>query len=131
MILVDTSAIVALNDTRDPNHQSAVGFFETIVASAEPILIHNYTISETVSVLQRRKGFQDAARFLESIAAWETHWVSPDEHHDACALFVSRGLRRLSLADCVSFVVMRRLAIFTAFAFDSDFTREGFKQYGL
>lgn len=45
----------------------------------------------------------------------------------AAAALVAAGRRSLSLVDCVSFEVMRRLAISTAFAFDRDFARVGFQ----
>ena len=40
-----------------------------------------------------------------------------------------RGRRRLSLVDCMSFVVMGKLGVTQAFAFDADFEREGFQLY--
>ncbi len=35
--------------------------------------------------------------------------------------------RRINIVDAASFTVMRELGLETAFAFDSDFAREGFK----
>ena len=40
-----------------------------------------------------------------------------------------RGRRGLSLVDCMSFIVMRKLEVRQAFAFDADFEREGFEMY--
>jgi predicted nucleic acid-binding protein len=45
-------------------------------------------------------------------------------------LLASRGKRGLSLVDCTSFVLMRRLGVETALAFDEDFRGEGFRVYG-
>ncbi|HYT77414.1 MAG TPA: hypothetical protein VEL79_21840 [Vicinamibacterales bacterium] len=39
------------------------------------------------------------------------------------------GRRRLSLVDHVSFLVMRRRKVSTAFAFDPDFTSAGFQLF--
>ena len=52
--------------------------------------------------------------------------MDPKLHEAAVSAFLAaRGA--LSLVDCVSFEVMRRLAIPTAFAFDRDFERAGFR----
>ena len=39
----------------------------------------------------------------------------------------SPGARRVSLVDCVSFATTRELRLDTAFAFDRDFTDQGFR----
>ncbi len=44
-------------------------------------------------------------------------------------LWRRRSKRNLSLVDCVSFVVMRRLGIKEFLGFDDDFIREGFKPW--
>jgi len=41
-------------------------------------------------------------------------------------LLISANLRKLSLVDCTSFVLMRRLGVETAFAFDQHFVEQGF-----
>jgi hypothetical protein len=55
------------------------------------------------------------------------HWVIGRDHEEAVRLPASRGKPTLSLVDCVSFVLMRKYRITTAFAFDEDFEREGFQ----
>jgi predicted nucleic acid-binding protein len=49
------------------------------------------------------------------------------DHEEAVRLPASQGKPTLSLVDCVSFVLMRKYRITTAFAFDEDFEREGFQ----
>jgi predicted nucleic acid-binding protein len=49
------------------------------------------------------------------------------DHEEAVRLPASRGKPTLSLVDCVSFVLMRKYRITTAFAFDEDFERGGFQ----
>lgn len=52
------------------------------------------------------------------LAPIDVHWVDPDVHAAAAAALLAAGRRDLSLVDCVSFEVTRRLAPSTAFAFD-------------
>ena len=49
---------------------------------------------------------------------------------EAAALLRERNRRKLSLVDCMSFVIMRKYAVTTALAFDSDFRAEGFDVFG-
>ncbi len=130
MILLDTSAIVALANDRDPNHARAKERMSRCLAEGEELLIHNYIVAEAVAVLQRRIGNRPALGFLEQVAGFEMHWLTPEDHAEAVALFVQRNRRGLSLVDCASFVVMRRYGVTHAFAFDADFEREGFALYG-
>ncbi|MDP2857839.1 MAG: VapC toxin family PIN domain ribonuclease, partial [Bacillota bacterium] len=43
------------------------------------------------------------------------------------AALLTAGRRNLSLVDCVSFDVMRRLGMEKAFAFDAHFAEQGFQ----
>ena len=48
-------------------------------------------------------------------------------HRAATSAFLAAGRRSQSLVDWVSFELMRRRGIDTAFAFDRDFVAEGFQ----
>lgn len=129
MIFLDTSAIYALADTADPNHTQAKDLFHRALEDREIFLVHNYILIESASLLQHRLGLETVLRFLRESGAFRTHWVTPQDHHQGVELLVGRGKRGLSLVDCVSFVVMRRLGVEEALAFDADFAREGFELY--
>ncbi len=53
-------------------------------------------------------------------------WVEEGVHWEAWDLLVGRSRPKLSLADCATIVVARRLDA-PVFAFDEDFTLEGLK----
>ena len=130
MTLLDTSGIVALANGRDPYHARAEAAMERCLAEGEELLIHNYIVAEAAAVLQRRIGNRPALAFLEQVASFEMHWLTPEDHAEAVDLFVRRNRRGPSLVDCASFVVMRRYGVTHALAFDPDFEREGFAVYG-
>lgn len=129
MILLDTSAVYAWSDPRDPNHAAAVQFLRCILDSGEPVLIHSYVVAEATALLQTRLGLAAAMAFLNDLARLQVHWIGPEDHREAVELLQARSRRQLSLVDCASFVVMRRLGMTQAFAFDSDFEREGFSLF--
>ena len=131
MILFDTSAALALVDSRDPNHSRAARYFEDTESENDPFLTHNYVITEATALIQRRIGLAQAIRFQDQIIAnIEIHWVTSAEHHVAFEILRLRNRRRLSLVDCVSFLVMQKYRCNTAFAYDSDFETEGFNLVG-
>ncbi len=92
----------------------------------EPLITHNYVVAECVALMQRRLGLQAALAYIKGTRLLTVHWVTRSEHDEAVELLEQRGRRRLSLVDCVSFVVMRELGVNAALAYDSDFEREGF-----
>jgi predicted nucleic acid-binding protein len=127
LILLDTSAIYALADRGDPNHRVAVERLRQVEAQGHTLFVHSYILAESTALLQRRLGLAVALRFLEDARAFWIHWVIGRDHEEAVRLLASRGKPTLSLVDCVSFVLMRKYRITTAFAFDEDFEREGFQ----
>ena len=129
MIFLDTSAIYALADTGDPNHEQALGLFARVIGAGEAILTHNYVVVEAVALLQNRLGMSSALRFLGDVNDFQVHWINSDDHQRAVVLLEERGRRQLSLVDCVSFVVMGRYGVDQALAFDRDFEHEGFRLY--
>lgn len=123
MIFLDTSAFYALVDEHDINYRRANELFEQILE--ERLLTHNYVITESISLIQRRLGLALAASFEMTTRNFEVVWVSQEIHREAVTRWAN-GRRTLSFVDTVSFVVMKRYEIDTAFAFDSDFVAAGF-----
>ena len=129
VIFLDTSAIYALADAGDPNHERARELFGRALEAEEDLLVHNYILVESVALLQSRLGLEQALRFLRESEEFRIHWVTPQDHRQGVDLLERRGRRGLSLVDCVSFVVMRRYGVEEALAFDTDFEQAGFKLY--
>lgn len=127
MIFLDTSAIYAWADVADRNHRIAIRRLQVILDGGEDLLTHNYVLVESTALLQARLGVPAAIKLATDSAAFLIEWVD-DELHAAAVRELNRSKqRRLSLVDHVSFLVMRRRAVTTAFAFDADFTSAGFR----
>ena len=89
MLLLDTSAVYALADARDPNHERAAGLLEVALAAGEGLLVHSYLISEAANLLQHRMGIDAALAFLDGIDSYQVHWITLEEHDVAVALLSS------------------------------------------
>lgn len=91
------------------------------------LLTHNYVVVEAVTLVQRRLGPDAARDLLEAVLPpIDVVWVGEELHEAAVAAFLAGVRRKISLVDWVSFELMRRRGIETAFAFDRDFARQGF-----
>jgi predicted nucleic acid-binding protein len=126
-VLIDTSALYALADADDPAHGEAAGVMASVRSSGEDLLTHEYVLVETIALVQRRLGMAVLRRLLDDLLpVIDVAWVDPELHLEAREALLAAGRSGVSLVDLVSFLVMRRRAIRTAFAFDDDFAREGF-----
>lgn len=124
--LVDTSALYALLDEDDQNHEAAAAWFATVDAG-EVLVSHSYVVVETAALVQRRLG-ADAVRTLFDalIPAMSILYVDDVLHSRAVAAYLAALRRHVSFVDWVSFQLMRDAALDRAFAFDTDFARERF-----
>lgn len=127
MIFVDTSFWVALRLARDEHHEAAA---DVLDRHADDGLVTSSAVrGETWTYLRRRAGHASAVDFLDVLAASPRVQVADvDEAIDAEALrwLRRRDEREYSYVDATSFVLMRRLRIREALAFDGDFAAAGF-----
>lgn len=127
-IFLDTSAVYALADRADGNHERAKEILAGIVARGDSVVTHDYVLVESAALLQRRLGGSLAAEFLDNaLRFFEIVWVDHTAFESALDHLRLNRRRRLSFVDRVSFAVMKDRKIETAFAFDDDFAKEGFK----
>lgn len=126
-IFLDTSAIYALINRKDPDHNKAKGFLDGFKGKA---FITNYIFTETMSLVNARLGHERAIIAGETLlksSYIERVWVTPADEKEAWSLFVSRDDKSYSFTDCTSFVVMKRLKIKRCLTFDEHFKQEGFE----
>lgn len=127
MIYVDTSAFLSIFNTKDLNHKSAAIEWEKLVYSKESLICTNYVLLETFSLLQNRSGMMAVSVFQEDIIpVIKIEWVTVEIHNIGIKSLITANRRELSLVDCISFEVMRNLAIKKVFTFDKHFKEQGF-----
>ncbi len=126
MIFVDTSALFALLNPDDDANQRARRSWEAALALRESLVTTNYVEVEAISLLQRRAGMAAIARLRQALRPCRVHWIDRELHVAATELFLEQNRRKLSIVDCTSILVMQKLAIGKAFAFDKHFAEFGF-----
>lgn len=123
---VDTSALYALLDEDDQNHRAAAAWFAT-ADEAEALVTHSYVVVETAALVQRRLGAAAVRVLFDAfIPAMSITYVDDVLHSRAVAAFLAGLRKHVSFVDWVSFQLIRDSGLDRAFAFDSDFVREGF-----
>ncbi len=127
-IFVDTSAFYALLDRSDQFHSPAKAVWPALLEDGITLVTTNYVVSETVTVLQYRIGFEAASLWYKDIFGILTvRWVDEDTHRLACELWMNLGRQHYSLVDCVSYITMNQNRIEKAFCFKENYAAQGFE----
>jgi predicted nucleic acid-binding protein len=125
-VFVDTSGLYALLDPGDESHEEAADAFSGLLG--DELVTHNYVVVETAALVQARlPRVQMRVLFRDLLPLIEIDWVGGELHEAAVSALLSGGGSRVSLVDRVSFELMRRRRIRTAFAIDRDFKTQGFE----
>lgn len=127
-VFVDTSAFFAVLDADDENHDTAKQMWEDLLNQKAVLVCSNYVLVETLALVQRRLGIPAVRVFQEDIVpVLNVEWVDEPLHQVGISSALTAARGGLSLVDCVSFEIMRRLGIKTAFVFNHHFDEQGFE----
>ena len=128
---MDTSAFLAVLDADDTEHERAKKMWERLITNDELMICSNYVLVETFALVQSRLGMEAVRAFQEDVCPLlRIEWIDESYHHAGVSSVLSASRRGLSLVDCVSFDVMRRLGITKVFCFDIHFKEQGFESIG-
>lgn len=128
---LDTSGWFAALSPKEARHRQALEVYRGWIARGVSLVTTNLVVAEMQILISRFRGADEGTRFLDSLYQDPTHeavFVDRDLERDA----VDRWLRkfrehRLSLADAVSFEVMRERRIRDALTLDEHFKVAGFQ----
>lgn len=123
-VLWDSSAILALLDADDADHQEAVRLTSRIAGERRPSFITNYIEAEAHALLLRKLGRALAREWLLA-GGLPVLRVHPDEEERAKELLARYADKDWSLCDALSFAVIDRRSIGAAFSFDRHFLQFG------
>jgi predicted nucleic acid-binding protein len=131
VIFIDTGAFLALHRESDQHHAEAVRFWPTL---DPPLVTSNHVLDEFATRMGRLAGFRLAADSVTHICSSPTIDVLQSTRDDEIAAILwmrKYADQAISFTDCVSFALMRRHGIRTAFTFDRHFRMAGFHVIGL
>ena len=126
MIFLDSTAIIALGVQADEFHTSSVVW--RTKKKNESFFLSNAIFIETMSWVRHHYGRQMAVamgNYLFSSDDITIERVTSDDEREAWALFQKIDGRGVSMVDCTSVIVMKRLKIKEIFSFDQDFKKFG------
>ena len=66
-LLIDTWGWLVLEDSRDPSHQAASKTYAEAVRTSGDVFTTNFVLDETISLLFRRRPFEEVARFTRGL----------------------------------------------------------------
>lgn len=128
-VFLDTSYLLALEIENDQNHKIATQHWQRISALLPPLVTTSFILDETVTFFNSRGYHAQAIRvgnnLLNSPSVQFIH-VDAALLFEGWSYFQSHDDKDYSLTDCISFVLMRKLGITTAFTFDRHFEQAGF-----
>jgi predicted nucleic acid-binding protein len=125
VIFVDTSAWFARYTPRDFYHLAASQFLQE---NREPLITTDYVVDETLTLFKARDNYRRAlvvgSRLLAGNLA-RLVWIEPSDVLAAWEVYRQFQDKAWSFTDCVSYVVIQRLEIKRALAFDKHFQQFG------
>lgn len=128
-VFVDSGAFFALQVTQDESHSRARAIFNRAETERWRLITTNVVVIETYALLLARTRQKRAAAiaFLEQLpqTAVAVERIQPVDEERALALVRAHADKTYSLCDALSSVVMERLGVTEAIAFDRHFREYG------
>jgi len=128
-ILVDTSALYALADAEDPDHQAVADFVHGIKDAT--LIVTDYILDETLTLIKFRFGSQPAIEMGKKLRA--SHFctlvhIDPQDEAQTWETFKEYRDKLWSYTDCSSFVTMQKLGVTQTLALDHHFDQMGMQR---
>lgn len=136
-VFTDTSALYALADKREQNHDESKVLYEKLLSKKATFLITDYIIAECATLIRRRLGYSKSVDFInlveegEALGLFEIVFVEGAIFKKAEQIFRDMQSGKLSLVDAISFATMQHKKVSKYFAFDKRFDEVGFKNIKL
>jgi predicted nucleic acid-binding protein len=128
-VFIDSGAFFALVVTQDASHAAATATFHRAQDQRWGLTTTNVVVIETYALLLSRThaGRSAAIAFLDGIERSPVHVerVRRSDEKQAVALLRAHSDKTYSLCDALSFVVMERLGVDEAMAYDRHFREYG------
>ena len=120
--LIDTSALIALNDVSDQYHDQAKQLASSL--TGQELIVTNAILTETYTLLRYRMGYKVAHHFLKTVLEEDEFMVAevtPSFRTSALQLLTKFNDQKISYCNALSVVIMKELGIQKIFSFDRQF----------
>ncbi len=129
-LFVDTWGWLVLEDSKAAEHQAATGYYAEAGKTTGNIFTTNFVLDETLSLLFRRRPFEEASRFARGLL--ESPFIAREEittsrlrkAFDLRLAF--RDKPDISFTDLTSMAMMQELKITDGLTGDRHFLQAGF-----
>lgn len=128
-IFIDTGAWFAGIAKNDQYHQQAMEHRNRLLKKNNRFVTTNLVIHESTMLLERKVSKKEAIKFLKAIlkdSQIEIVHADEDIELEGYKLYQKFRDQDFSIADCISFVVMKQYQITRCFTFDHHFSTMGF-----
>lgn len=126
-LLIDTSALHALNYVRDDNHLKAVAYFKAMAGRVRPILTE-WVFVETMNLTKARLGPAHAIDFGRQLKVSKAFYpliLTDLDKQRTWEIFEQYHDKAWSYVDCSLLAVAQRLMLRRVFTFDRHFYQMG------
>jgi predicted nucleic acid-binding protein len=127
-IVADSSGLISLLVQSDTNHGKAKDIAEQLPDEKSVVLIPSEVLAETLNILGKKFGHQQAGEAVEGMLQSAVFLVTPSSdiaRRDALAMFRD-GPASVSYTDCLVMTMAEQHGTLDIFGFDEVFMRRGF-----
>jgi hypothetical protein len=128
-IFVDTSAFIAMGNTRDQFHPPAIDLRNQFIKYKRTHLTTSAVLLEFGNAFSPIPLRPTAIRFIETIIIsrfWQVIPINNDWFNRGFSRFEQMGDKEWSLTDCISMIIAEELGIHEIFTNDHHFEQAGF-----
>lgn len=109
-VVVDTSALYALNSSTDEFHERAWAEYQRLSQRGQSLWVPSYALVETIALVGRRLGFE-AVQLFDYWRAdhMQVLWFDERSHTEARRLYTSNRGEGMNFVDCSVAVAAREI----------------------
>jgi uncharacterized protein len=123
-VFVDTSALFALVNRSDTDHERAKRCLSSLSNDNTTLVISNFILSETYTLILYKIGRTPALNVVNGLCeTCELERVSEEDEEHAWRILNDFDDKTFSYVDATTFAVMTRLGLSRAFSFDEHFNQ--------